>query len=175
MVDKATKIIRCRPPARTYALFLQKKILSFLFSRLISNQSVGMSKEFEFLSVFANSKLEEWDQLCEYDLQNYVVPEETEWNSLIFVGDLQVRALASYYSNEQFKGEIMEEYEEREKLVTLLIRKYSKDPNALIDEWLKLLDHKGVGRKIVKVKTKDYKRMQQALVVGLGQQCYKYI
>lgn len=32
----------------------------------------------------------------------------------MFVGDLQVRALVSYYRNEIFKGEIMEEYVERE-------------------------------------------------------------
>lgn len=160
VVKKDTQSIRCRPPTRTYALFFQERFLSFQFSRLISNQSLWMSRKFEFLNVFANSTPKEQDQLCEFYLHNYVVSKETYQNPLIFVGDIQVRALATYYRNEQFKGEIMEEYEEREKSVALHIRKDSKDLDAILDEWLKLLDHKGVGRKIMKLRIKDYKSMQ---------------
>jgi hypothetical protein len=113
----------------------------------------------KFLDVYANSTLKEEDQLCEYYLYNYVFPDETKWNPLMFVGDLQVRALASYYKNEKFRGEIMEEYEEREKCVALPIWKESKTPCVVIDEWMKLLDHKGVGNKIMKIRAKYYKRI----------------
>lgn len=61
-----------------------------------------------------------------------------------------------------------------EKLVALPIRKESKDPDALGDEWLKLMAHKGVGRNIMNLRIEDYKRMQ-TLAVELCQECYSYI
>lgn len=91
-----------------------------------------------------------------------------EWNpQMIFVGDLQIWAIASYYINEQLKGEIMEEYEEKEKSIDLPIRKEARNPDAVIDGWLKLINHKGVGKKIMKLRKVYYERMQM-LAMGLG-------
>lgn len=147
VADKAVQIIRCKLPIRTYALFLQEFFLSFQFSRLISNQSIAMSRKFDFLNIFVESTPDEQDQLWQYYLHKYVVPKETEWNTLMFLGDLQVRALASYFRNEIFKGELMEEYEERDKCVALPVRKESKNPDSIINEWLQLLEYKGLGSK----------------------------
>lgn len=133
-----------------------------------------MSRISEFLEIFAASTTEEQDKLCKFYLHNYVIPGEIEWSPLIFVGDIHNMALASYYGNDQLRGEIMEEYEEKEKSIALPIRREAKDSDAIIDEWMKLLTHKGVGKKIMKLKEEDYDRIKM-LVVGGGQQCYKYV
>jgi len=112
-----------------------------------------------FLKVFATTTPEEQDQLYEYYLHNYVVSEDAEWNPLIYVGDLQVRAMASYFRNEKLRGEIMQAYTKREKSIALPIRRESKIPESIIAEWRQLLEHKGVGRKIVNLRLQDYDKI----------------
>jgi hypothetical protein len=85
-----------------------------------------------------------------------------------------VREFSSYYINEQHKGETIEDYEERKKSVALSIREESQNPDVFIDEWLKILDHKCVGKKIMKLKEVDYEIMK-ILAMGLGQQCYNHM
>lgn len=68
----------------------------------------------------------------------------------------------------------MEEYEEKENTIALPIRREAEDPDAIIDESMKLLTHKGVGKKIMKLTEENYDRMKM-LAMGVGQQCYKYV
>lgn len=44
--------------------------------------------------------------------------------------------------------------------MALQLKKESKDPNVVNDEWLELLRYKGVGKKIMSMRESDYKRMK---------------
>lgn len=112
--------------------------------------------------------------MCEYYLYNYVMIEDTKWNPLIYVGDFQVRDLASYFKNEQLQGELMEKYEEQEKTVAVQLRKEAMDPNRVITQWLKILSHWGPRKIIVGLRLRDYKRIHQ-LAVTILQNYLKYV
>lgn len=57
--------------------------------------------------------------MCEFYLHNLVFPYNSEWNPLLYVGDLQVRALCSYMHNEDNKGDYAKRYKEMEKFAVL--------------------------------------------------------
>lgn len=88
-------------------MFLQEKFITFQFSQLISNLLVAMSRKFDFLNIFVDATPKVQDRLCEFYLHNYFVQNDIKWNPLLFVGDLQIRVLASYFRNEMHRGEIM--------------------------------------------------------------------
>lgn len=86
-----------------------------------------MSQLDESLKKIKTSTFEDQDQLSEFYLHNYTILDEIECNPLMFVGDLQIKALISSYRNEQLRGEIMEEYDVKEKYVALPVRREAKD------------------------------------------------
>lgn len=68
------------------------------------------------------------NSMCELYLHGYLIPIETEWNPLLYIGDIHLRALMSWVANKVNYGRQLETYEEAERDEPILLRAESSDP-----------------------------------------------
>lgn len=77
--------------------------------------------------------------ICEFYLHNYVVASDSEWNPLLYIGDIHIKALMSWIQNEISMGAQAKAYKDFEFDCPLALRKEEKEPRVLYYEWHKLL------------------------------------
>ena len=88
--------MECRSPSLVYALFLKEKFANFKLTRIMEGLNPSISTPHELYDTFQSVPIHMKNLLCELYLHNLVVPNETEWNSLLYVGDVQLRIVMSW-------------------------------------------------------------------------------
>lgn len=82
------EIMECRSPSPVYALFLKEQLVNFKLTRIVEGLGPSISTSHEFYDAFQSIPMPLNNFLCELYLHNLVVPNDTEWNSLLYVGDV---------------------------------------------------------------------------------------
>lgn len=96
----ANQIITCRPPPRIYTIYLKEQFLLFQLMMNLKDIDIGFRSAQEFYGLYQT--LPSWQQnlLCELYVHNFIIPIETQWNPLLYIGDIHLRALMSWMHNE---------------------------------------------------------------------------
>lgn len=100
IASMAPELIQCRAPPRVYALHLKENYLSFKLNHIVRDLSPSLDTSEEFYSVYQTSPTTVKNLLCEFYLHNYVVTSNNEWNPLLYIGDIHIKALMSWVQNE---------------------------------------------------------------------------
>ena len=129
LVDQA---LACRPPPRVYALYLKEKFLLFHLMLTLNNVNVEFMLAQKFYGLYQN--LPPWQQnlLCELYVHNFVIPMETEWNSFLYIGDIHLKALMSWMSNEENYDRQLNDYRHEEGAEPLPLREKSSKPDEIL-------------------------------------------
>ena len=98
LVDQA---LACRPPPRAYALYLKEKFLLFQLMLTLKNLNVEFKSTHEFYGLYQTLPPWKHNLLCKLYVHNFVIPTETEWNPFLYIGDVHLKALMSWMSNEE--------------------------------------------------------------------------
>ena len=111
----ADHALACRPPPRVYALCLKEKYLLLQLMLTLRNVNVEFKYAQEFYGLYQT--LPTWQQnlLCELYVHNFVIPAETEWNPLLYIGDVYLKARMSWMSNEANYDRQLVNYRDEER------------------------------------------------------------
>lgn len=90
------QMMASKTPPRVYALHLKERHISFKLSRVISGLGPSIETPREFFQACQSSPLEVKNLLCELYLHNYVVPNDHDWNPLIYIGDIYLKEFMSW-------------------------------------------------------------------------------
>lgn len=138
------ELMQRRAPPRVYAMHLRERYLNFKLNRIVRDLSPSLETPEEFYDAYQTSPAAVKNLLCELYLHNYVVPSDSEWNSLLYIGDIHLTALMSWIQNEISMGAQARAYKDFEFDCPLPLRKEAKEPRVLYYEWQKLLVRKDV-------------------------------
>lgn len=105
VVDMILELMQCRAPPRVYALYLKEQHLCFKLTHIVRELSPSFETTQEFYHAYQNFPATIKNLLCELYLHNYVVSYDTEWNPLLYIGDIHLKALMSWIQNEINMGE----------------------------------------------------------------------
>ena len=96
-VTKVTELIlellSCKSPSPVYTLFLKEKMVNFQLSLVIQGLNPSLNTPQEFYTTFKSIPTTLKNLLCELYVHNLVVPNDTNWNSLLYVGDVRFREI----------------------------------------------------------------------------------
>ena len=74
--------------------------------------------------------------LCELYVHNLAVPNNKDWNSLLYVGDVQFRAIMSWMQNKIIQESQAAPYREKEMLEPLYIHLEVQNTHRVFFDWL---------------------------------------
>ena len=126
LVDQA---LACRPPPRVYALCLKEKFLLFQLILTLKNVNAEFKSAQEFYGLYQILAPWQWNLLCELYVHNFVIPIKTKWNLFLYIGDVHLKALMSWISNEENYDRQLNDYrdEEREEALPLRVETSKSD------------------------------------------------
>ena len=91
-VTKVTELIpellSCRFLSPVYTLFLKEKMVNFQLSRVIRGLNPSLNTPQVFYAAFKLVPMALQNLLCELYVHNLAVPNNKDWNSLLYVGDV---------------------------------------------------------------------------------------
>jgi hypothetical protein len=91
-VTKITELIlelmNCKSPSPFYTLFLKEKMINFQLSQITRGLNPSLHTPQEFYAAFKAALMTLQNLLCELYIYDLVVPDDTDWNSLLYVGDV---------------------------------------------------------------------------------------
>ena len=115
---------------------------------VIQDKSPSLNDPKDFFHAFHNSPSAIKNFLCKFFLYNFAVPNNRDWNPLIYVCDIQLRALMSWIQNE-IRRVIQDKYYRELKVeMSLLLRAKAKDPKTYYYDWLNIAPFESSGRAI---------------------------
>ena len=96
----ADQALACRPPPRVHAFCLKEQYLLLQLMLTLRNVNAEFKSAQEFYGLYQT--LPPWQQnlLCELYVHNFFIPTKTKWNHLLYIGDVHLKALMSWMSNE---------------------------------------------------------------------------
>ena len=89
------KLMSCRSPCSVYALFLKEQFVNYHMTCVIHGKYFTLNTPQEFFQSFHTAPVANKNFLCELFLHNLVVPNDRDWNPLIYVGVIQLTTLMS--------------------------------------------------------------------------------
>ena len=97
-------------------------MVNFQLSRVIRGLNPSLNTPQEFYAAFKSVPMALQNILCELYVHNLAVPNNKDWNSLLYVGDVQFRAIMSWMQNKISRESQAAPYREKEILEPLYIR-----------------------------------------------------
>lgn len=85
-------------------MYLKELNLSFKLLRIISDLDYSIETPQEFYQMYQSSHEATKNFLCEFYLHNYAVPNDNDWNPLLYIDDIHIRAPMSWIQNENNWG-----------------------------------------------------------------------
>lgn len=79
--------------------------MSYKVFREISRLNSSLIGPEDFMNAYQTTTPQQKKLLYEFYLHNYVIPYNPQWNPLLAVGDIHLKATMSYIQNENNKGE----------------------------------------------------------------------
>lgn len=133
------ELIQCRAPPRVYTLHLKEQYLNFKLNHIIRDLSLSLDTPKEFYDPYQTSPIVVKNLLCKFYLHNYAVTFDSEWNPLLYISDIHIKALMSWVENEIGMGTQAKAYRNLKFDCPLPLRAEAKDPQLLHYDWQKLL------------------------------------
>ena len=124
MASWAMEAIQCRPPAKSYGLYLKDQWLQFQINTLAQRGISHIQNPQQFS--------EDKAKLAEFYLHNLTLPNEVSWDPNIALGDMQLMAFASWLNHEDQRATEAKSVMNRELNEPFFIRAKPEDPVALI-------------------------------------------
>ena len=87
--------LSCRPLPRFYALFLKEQFILFQLMLTLKDINAEFKSAQEFYGLYQTLPSWQHNLLCELYLHNFIIPLETQWNPLLYIGDIHLRSLMS--------------------------------------------------------------------------------
>lgn len=90
MMEMTKKIMDCRPPPHVYVMCLKDQFLWFQLMRIARNLDPIIHTDKYFYDAYEIAP--DWlkNSLCEFYIHGLIILSETEWNPLIFIGDVHL-------------------------------------------------------------------------------------
>ena len=132
------QVMAYRPPPRVYSFYLKEQFLLFQLMMTIRDVNFEFKNAQDFYSMYQTLPSWKKNLLCELYLHNFIIPHETKWNPLLYIGDVHLRALMSWMHNEKNYDRKLDAYRELEKFEPLSLRAESCKLDELLRDWLKL-------------------------------------
>jgi hypothetical protein len=82
----SVEMLECRPPTRTYTLFLKEQWHKNQIAHLAKLVKFNLDTPKDFLDAYQGCNMEERDRLCEFYLHNLILPHPYNWNPNPYVG-----------------------------------------------------------------------------------------
>lgn len=83
-------------------------------------------------------------------MHNFIIPKETQWNPLLYIGDIDIRALMSWMQNEANYDRQLDNYRDQERIETLPLRAESNTLEEILRDWLRLT-YEHINKDIIKM------------------------
>lgn len=96
--------------------------------RIVRDLSPSLQTPEEFYHVYQTSPTAIKNFLYEFYLHNYIVPDDVDWNPLLYIGDIYLRPLMSWVQNEIARGEQFQIHRKEELDLSLPLRAESREP-----------------------------------------------
>jgi hypothetical protein len=155
-VTKVTELIlelmSCRSPSPVYTLFLKEQMVNFQLSRITRGLNPSLQTPHELYAVFQSVPMALQNLLCELYVHNFAIPDNRDWNSLLYVGDVQFRAVMSWIQNEISRETQAAPYREKEMLEPLNIRPEVQNTRRTFYDWLSVTNNPSGAAKIYPVR-----------------------
>lgn len=116
------QLMQCRAPPCVYSLCLKEQHISFRMMRIVRDLSPSLQTSEEFYSAYQTSPTAIKNLLCEFYVHNYVVLNDVDWNALLYIRDIQLRALMSWMWNEIARGEQFQVHKKEELDLSLTLK-----------------------------------------------------
>ena len=92
-------LMRSRAPSPSYPVFLYEQFTWFKFKSLKEGRPYEVASSTQFMETFIKSSFTEQNLLCELYLHELAFPIVRHSNPAPYLGDVQLRAFASFFSN----------------------------------------------------------------------------
>jgi hypothetical protein len=100
MFDLVQKLLATRKPSQNYSLFPIERLAFFQMKEIKNGRPYAVFKLEDFVQTFAEASTTDQHLLCQLYLHNEAIPENIRLNLNPLVGDIQIRALASFLANQ---------------------------------------------------------------------------
>ena len=71
-------------------------------------------------------------------MHNFIIPRETQWNPLLYIGDIHLRDLISWMYNEANYERQLNNYRDKERTKPLSLRAESDKPEEILRDWFRI-------------------------------------
>ena len=99
MYALSQELLGTRVPSPSYPVFLFEQFVWFKLRAVKEGRSFEITTSAKFLETFLRSNFEDQNLLCELYLHEMAFPMDHHSNPVPFLGDVQLRAFASFVSN----------------------------------------------------------------------------
>ena len=100
MFSLVRKLMVTRKPSVNYSLFLSERLVYFQLKAIANGRPYELMTSEKFVETFKEAPESDQHLLCELYLHNEAIPEERRVNLIPIAGDIQIRAFASFLSNQ---------------------------------------------------------------------------
>jgi hypothetical protein len=100
MFDLVQKLLATRKPSSNYSLFLIEQLAFFQIKSIKEGRPYAVLKSEDFVKTFVEASTTDQHLLYEVYLHNEAIPENRQLNLNPLVGDIQIRALVSFLTNQ---------------------------------------------------------------------------
>ena len=100
MFDLVQKLLAARKPSLNYSLFLTERLAFFQIKAIKDGRPHEVFKSKQFVRTFAEASTSDQHLFCELYIYNEAIPENKKFNLNPLVGDIQIKAFASFLANQ---------------------------------------------------------------------------
>ena len=100
MFNLVQKLLASRKTSSNYSVFLIERLAFFQMKSIKDGRPYAVFKPEDFVETFAEASTIDQHLLCELYLHNETILENIQLNLDPLVGDIQIRALASFLTNQ---------------------------------------------------------------------------
>jgi hypothetical protein len=100
MFNLVQKLLVSRKPSSNFSLFFIERLAFFQMKSIKDGRPYAVFKLEYFDQTFAEASTIDQHLLCELYLHNEAIPENRQLNLNPLVGEIQIRALASFLANQ---------------------------------------------------------------------------
>jgi hypothetical protein len=142
--DLVQKLLATRKPSCNYSLFLMERLTWFQIKSIIEGKPHGVIQPADFVKTFVAASTRDQHLLCEAYFHNEAIPENRLLNINPLVGDIQLRAFASFLYNQILWQDEFLAAKHNEDNRLLWIRPEPQRAATFITEYYEFLKQPGV-------------------------------
>ena len=133
-----------RKPACNYSLFLMERLMWFQIKSIIEGKPHEVISSIDFIQTFAVASTRDQHLLCEAYFHNEAISENRQLNLIPLVGDIQLRAFASFLHNQIIWQDDFTVAKHNEDNRLLWIRPEPQNAATFVTEYYEFLKKPGV-------------------------------